>query len=84
MEAGEVSDVARIGAAVVRLERRIEELAAAIERQDDKLDRLIALTAPEEPEQGPKLHELIAELVRVTADNTVLLQRLAQQLGRGA
>ena len=83
MAAGEASDMAQLGAAVVRLERRIEELGAAVERQNDKLDRLIALTAPEEPEQGPKLHELLAELVRVTTDNTKLLQRLALQLGRG-
>ena len=82
MAAGEVNDVTQLGAAVVRLERRIEELAAAMERQDDKLDRLLALTTPEEAEQGPKLHELLAELVRVTTDNTALLQRLALRLGR--
>ena len=83
MAAGEASGVAQLGAAVVRLERRIEELAAAMEQQDDKLDRLLALTTPEEVEQGPKLHELLAELVRVTTGNTALLQRLALQVGRG-
>lgn len=82
MAAGEASDMAQLGAAIVRLERRIEELASAVGRQDDKLDRLIALTAPEEAEQGPKLHDLLAELVRVTTDNAALLQRLAQQLAR--
>ena len=84
MAVGEASDMAQLGAAVVRLERRIEELAAAVERQDDKLDRLLALTAPEEAEQGPQLHEMLAELVRVTTDNTTLLQRLALQLGRAS
>ena len=83
MAVGEASDMAQLGAAIVRLERRIEELAAAVERQDDKLDRLLALTAPEEAEQGPKLQDLLAELVRVTTDNTALLQRVALQLGRG-
>ena len=83
MAAGEASDMVQLGAAIVRLERRIEELVATVERQDDKLDRLLALTATEEAEQGPKLHELLAELVRITTDNTVLLQRLALQLGRG-
>ena len=83
MAAGEVRDMAQLGAAIVRLERRIQELAAVVERQDDKLDQLLALTAPEEAEQGPKLHKLLAELVRVTTDNTALLQRLALQLGHG-
>ena len=84
MAAGEASDMAQLGAAIVRLERRIEERAAAVAGQDDKLDRLLALTETEEAEQGPKLHELLAELVRITTDNTALLQRLALQLGRGA
>ncbi len=83
MAVGEASDIAQLGAAIVRLGRRVEELVAAVERQQDKLDRLLALTAPEEAEQGPKLHDLLAELVRVTTDNTALLQRLALQLGRG-
>ena len=83
MAAGEASDMAQLGATIVRLERRIEELAVVVERQDDKLDRLLALTAPEGAEQGPKLHELLAELVRVTTDNTALLQRFTLQLGRG-
>ena len=64
MAVSDDSESARLGAAVVRLERRIEELAAEVKRQDDKLDRLLALTAHEESEQGPKLHELLAELVR--------------------
>ena len=84
MATGEENDVARLGAAVVRLERRVEELAAAIERQNDKLDWLLALTAPEEPEHGPKLHELMAELVRITAANNELLQRVGRQLERGS
>ena len=84
MAVGEASDMVRLAAAVVRLERRVEELAAAIERQDDKLDRVLALTTPEEIEQGPKLHELLAELVRITAANNELLQRVGRQLERGS
>ena len=84
MGAGEVSDMAQVGAAVVRLERRVEELAAAIERQDEKLDRVLALTTPEEAEQGPELHELMAELARITAANNELLQRVGRQLERGS
>ena len=82
MTSSNEGEMARLAASVVRLERRIEELAAAVERQDDKLDRLLALTTPEEVEQGPKLHELMAELVRITAANNELLQRVGRQLER--
>ena len=84
MAAGDASDMAQLGAAIVRLERQILGLGVPVERHDDKLGRLLAFTEPKQVEQGPKLHELLAELVRVTTDNPALLQRLALQIGRGA
>ena len=52
METGAGGDLARVGAAMARLERRIEELAAAIERQEDKLDRQIALAMLGKPSKA--------------------------------
>ncbi len=74
-------DAAGLGAAVTRLERRVAELAVAIERQDGKLDELLARTAPEEPE-GPPLHELIATLVGVMMDTHRAVQRIDRELER--
>ncbi len=74
-------DAAGLGAAVTRLERRVAELAVAIERQDDKLDELLARTEPEEPE-GPPMHKLIAQLVGVMLDTQLTLQSIDRELKR--
>ncbi len=76
MATSEESDIARFGAAMIRMERRIEEMATSIERQGTKLDLLLARTTPEEPEEGQSLRELLAELVRLTTEHTVLLKRI--------
>ena len=77
-------DAAGLGAAVTRLERRVAELGAALERQDGKLDELLARTEPEEPEEpeGPPMHKLIAQLVGVMLDTQLTLQSIDRELKR--
>ncbi len=74
-------DVTGLGAAVTRLERRVAELAVAVERQDGKLDELLARTEPEQPD-GPPMHELIAQLVGVMLDTQLTLQSINRELKR--
>ncbi len=74
-------DAAGLGAAAMRLERRVAELGAALERQDGKLDELLARTEPEQPD-GPPLHELIATLVGVVMDTQLTLQSIDRELKR--
>ena len=81
MAANADSDAARLGAAVTRLERRVAELGAALDRQDGKLDALLARTEQEEPE-GLPLHEVIAQLVRVVMDTHLAVKRIDRELER--
>ena len=74
-------DAAGLNAAVMRLERRVAELGAALERQDGKLDELLARTEPEQRD-GPPLHELIATLVGVVTDKQLTLQSIDRELKR--
>lgn len=79
MAISEDSEV-RIAAAIERLDWRVEQLAAVLRDQGDKLDRLLMLTEPDAPHEGPSLQELMERLVTTTADSGVLLRRIYRQL----
>ena len=81
MAAVEASEMARLTASVGRLERRIDELSAMLERQASTLDRLLELTQVDAAsKEESSLHALLAELVARTGDNGALLRRIHRQL----